>query len=466
MLRRGLPWVMLVGAVVLFAIYSFPGFMSADSAEQLFQARANRYTDWHPPLMAVMWHYADKIIAGPVLMWLAQGLGFLVGTILILRSRLSLRRSVVVASLIFVSPPMLSQLAVVWKDCQMAAFFVLGAGLLALRKPRWTVVGCILLAIATAERVNAPAASLPLVLGMFQWKAAWSRSRNAVVGFGVWVVIVLAGLGVNRAFTDEETHPWHSSLALFDIVGTLRWQGGASDAELRRILDGIPNTPHDQIRHRFVQVYTPVVWWQLSHAETAVIGTPVTPEQRAAVSRAWRESIARFPRAYVRHRGLVIRNLLGLIDDVPMGAVWRVRGAPESLLPLKLDPHSPASQTALGDAMESVQDTLPFRAWLYFAISLALLWFARRDTLVFSLVASGVLYECTLFIAAPSSDFRYSHWMIATSIIAAILFFTSRWRMGRRKDRLARDQRISQPWGPDSTPRRPPPRDGYVIPSP
>ncbi|HVN36012.1 MAG TPA: hypothetical protein VMU96_12260, partial [Casimicrobiaceae bacterium] len=65
---------------------------------------------------------------------------------------------------------------------------------------------------------------------------------------------------------------------------------------------------------------------------------------------------------------------------------------------------------------------------LYLALALVAAALGRRDRLVLALVGSGVIYELSYFIAAPSVDYRYSAWMIATTVVAACLVATERIR--------------------------------------
>ena len=66
--RRGLLTFVLLG-VLAFAITFWiwaPGMMSRDSGDQLEQARSLQLRDDHPVMMALIWHYTDKILPGPV----------------------------------------------------------------------------------------------------------------------------------------------------------------------------------------------------------------------------------------------------------------------------------------------------------------------------------------------------------------------------------------------------------------
>jgi hypothetical protein len=49
-----------------------------------------------------------------------------------------------------------------------------------------------------------------------------------------------------------------------------------------------------------------------------------------------------------------------------------------------------------------------------------------RSQLGRAILLSGLLYELGLFVAVPSNDFRYSHWMIVATLVGAVLTLRSR----------------------------------------
>jgi hypothetical protein len=117
--------ILVIGWLVV-VLYAFPGLMTVDSIQQLTEARASYYTDGHPPAMAWLWHFVDKVIAGPFGMLLLQTTAFLAGLYLLLERAMSPRRAAITASLMFVFPPILTPMAAIWKDCLMAGMFLLG----------------------------------------------------------------------------------------------------------------------------------------------------------------------------------------------------------------------------------------------------------------------------------------------------------------------------------------------------
>jgi hypothetical protein len=430
--RLATPTRILFVGFLLVLVYAYPGYMSTDSVDQLMQAREGQYRDWHPPLMAWMWRRTDRIIAGPFPMLVIQVVTFLLGAYGILRHAMSERRAAITASAILLAPPVLTQMAVIWKDCQMAGFLLAGTAAILSPKRGWKIAGLVMLAIANAERHNAFAATFVVVLVLFVWRDGLTRWRRYLVAFGVWCLIAVAALGVNRALTDVKTHPWHGSLALFDIAGTIRFTHPFPDEEAKEVLAGVPGIPTENIRQRFWRKYDSGAWWWLANNEGAVLTAPQTQEERDAVARAWYRLVTEHPRQYLFHRWRVFQDVLGMTDKVPAAAVWEgFTEMPGQLAVLGHDARHSAVQQAWLDVMKSLEKTFLFRAWVYFVIALALLPLCRRRRLAFAVLASGIAYELTLFVAAPSRDFRYSHWMIVATLVGASLLFAERWREGR-----------------------------------
>src|SRR6188474_2134079 len=62
-------WVLAGAGLFCFVValwLSVPGFMAADSGDQLNQARTGQYNDAHPVLMALLWRYTDRVLPGPL----------------------------------------------------------------------------------------------------------------------------------------------------------------------------------------------------------------------------------------------------------------------------------------------------------------------------------------------------------------------------------------------------------------
>src|SRR5262249_39870152 len=155
-------------------------------------------------------------------------------------------------SLIFMYAPVMVPIAVIWKDCYMAGGLLLGlGGLLSARRTgnrRHALVALIPLWWATAVRYNAFAATLPIVLFLFEWRPGMAWLKRYAVALGAWLAITLAAFAFNAVLVVRQVHFWQSSLAPFDIAGTLAYvDDDLPDAELAKTLDGTGLVPTSNI---------------------------------------------------------------------------------------------------------------------------------------------------------------------------------------------------------------------------
>ena len=421
----------LVGAWLFAMAYAFPGYMNFDSVEQLFQARTHNYQDWHPPMMAACWTVLELLVHGPVLMLALQTALFTWGTYAILCLRFAPERAALIAACVVLFPPILAPMAVVWKDAQMAGFLCAGFALYLRARPRDRVLGALCFFLAAAVRDNAAFALPPLCLYACAGWRRWRRLGTLVAAAVACVAITLAALAADRALTRTRTYPWYRSVALHDIAGTICHADPMSDAELHQLLDPTGYVGGPGIQDRICAAYSPRQWFDLS----ALWADPTTKQTRLARRAAWWQLIREHPAAYAAHRAAVMTELLGLGDEPPFEPVAQTV-APNGNHAATIHHDFTLSwlQRALGAAFRWLAGTVVWAPWAYALLALVLLADAvrRRDALCAALAGSGVLYEATFAIGAAATDVRYSHWMIACTVLAAILTFAERWRSGRR----------------------------------
>ena len=433
---RVTPRALLLAGWALFLVYAYPGYMSTDSVDQLSQARAGHYTDWHPPLMAREWRIVELFVTGPFGMLLLQSGLFLLGLYLLLRRIATPRAAAGAAALTLLFPPVMTTMAVIWKDSQMAGFLALGTALVLSSCRRARAGGYALLFVACGMRYNAAAAILPLLV-YATW--SWTRPRWQRIGAAVLITGALfqGSSWLNALLTDEHMHPWHSSLALFDLAGTIRDAGPQTDAEIRDELDGVPLAIHDDLYKKIYAQYNPRSWWFLSHGDDRIFDPPTTEAQRDAIERAWRRLVTSEPGAYLRHRRRVFYHLLGAKagDEQLWSPVYHLLSEDPAWLPgLHHDASPSKAQAWLYAELDAHQNSRLFRPYMYFWASvLALILCAiLRRGYACALLASGLSYELSYLIVAPSPDNRYSHWMFTCVTLAAAvsLLGASRFRRG------------------------------------
>jgi hypothetical protein len=435
------PAAILAAGWVVALVYAYPGLMTFDSIRQLKEGRAGFYTDGHPPAMAALWGAIDALVAGPIGMLVIQTTAFLAGTYLVLRRAMGPRPAAVVAALVLVFPPVLAPMAVIWKDCTMAGFLMLGIGALLASGRRAQLAGLACLTVATAVRYNTFAATLPAIALLFAWHDhGW---RRYAIALGAWLAITVVALGFDAAITDRRMHVWQSSLAVLDLAGTLAHvEEPLSDDELRATLAAtglrVDRDIHAAIKRQYALCrehgmdFEPLIVRDGHLWDLPLIGSdPAPPVQRDAIARAFWDVVTAHPGAYLAHRAAATIDVLGLSSHRVGGTVITHRSQFAG----------PLAELGLGSGSSTVQDWMQhqalrlargtplFQPWLYLVLALAMLPFAWRQRDVLALLASGLVFEGTLVPLAPTPDYRYSHWMLCCTIVAIAMLIARRARL-------------------------------------
>jgi hypothetical protein len=433
-IRAARPEVVLGIAWLVVLIYAFPGQMTADTFEHLGEAREGVYTDGHPPVMNVIFWIAEQLSSVPVAIFVLQTLAFLAGLYALLRRTFAPPRAAWIASALFVFPPVMTPLAVVWKDSIMACGLVWGVAALLDARRNVRLAGLLALFLATAVRYNAFAATFPLVFLLFEWRTGMHWLKRYAIAFAAWLVITMAAFQLNAALVDQKMYYWHSSLAVHDIVGTLdHVDDTLPDAELERLFAGTELLVHKDIHAHIRKLYTPKNFFKIVASDQAmwklpVYGTEPAPEpQRDAIEHAWREVVTTYPRAYIAHRLAVMGGVLSF-GHRPSAVQRRAFDYPQTVIDMGMSVRASALQHQLTSGLIVLEQTPLYRPWMYLALAFVMLAFTRRNRDVFALLASGIVLESTLVVLAPTPDYRYSHWMVVATCISITLLVARRAR--------------------------------------
>lgn len=437
------PRVILLVGWLLVVVYAFPGMMTMDSIQQLTEARAGFYTDGHPPAMAWLWHFVDTLIAGPFGMLLLQTGTFLAGFYLLLKRAMPPRRAALAASLLILFPPVLTPLAVIWKDCLMAAMFLLGTAAL-FDERRWIRgLGLGAFVVATAVRYNAPAATLPLCVLLFTW--AWDRGiKRYLLATAAWVGVTGTALGIGFALTDQPMHVWHSSLALMDTAGAIaRTDGTIPDEQLRELFAGTGIRVDTDIHAAVRRQYSPLDFESLIVGDQRlwdmpILGTePAPPDKRAAISRMFKQAVSGNIGGYLAHRAEMMKHLLAFGDGPVYTPVMMHKVQFIGLITnLGVSTRTTGVQDYLQRKAKWLSKKTPlYRPWIYLVIALVMLWFARQQRDVLAILLSGLGLESSLFVLAPTPDYRYSHWMVVCTCLAVVMLVARRSVSGHNRPR-------------------------------
>ena len=431
------PLVVLAIAWLYLIIFAFPGVMTQDSFDHLREARDRIYSDGHPPAINLLWAIVDYFVAGPFGMLVIQATCFLAGLYFAMRRALDPRPAAWVAAAVFVFPPVLVPFSVIWKDPLMAGFLM--AGFVGLMSPRRSlrILGLLGMFAATSVRYNAIAATLPLIVLLFEWRPGMHWVKRYAIAVVAWLVVTFSSFQFNAALTDHKLYLWHS-IAVFDIVGTLAFvDEDIPDAELTKLFEGTDLLVKENIHATARELYTPKDFLPITNHPTKTMwslpinGYVPPPEgQRNAITRAWKETLTRYPLAYLKHRISVFAECIGLGETRASGAIAkRDYRWPENVHQLGLGTGWSKFQRKLIKLYSFiVRHTPVFSVWMYLVIALVLLPLAFRHRDVLALLLSGLGLETTLLLVAPSPDYRYSHWLVICTIISAILLGVRRYR--------------------------------------
>ncbi|HLM57106.1 MAG TPA: hypothetical protein VK422_13405, partial [Pyrinomonadaceae bacterium] len=148
--------------------------MSQDSGAQWAEARAWRFSDWHPPLMAAAWGLVDRVVAGPVGMLVLHNAAFWGACALLWRATRGRSKWLGVALCAFgLLPQVLSHLSTVWKDAGLGVSLLLAAALL-----------------YTASRTNSRAALVAAMPPLFYGFGVRLNAAPAVLPLALWAGVL------------------------------------------------------------------------------------------------------------------------------------------------------------------------------------------------------------------------------------------------------------------------------------
>ena len=429
-LRALSPRATLMLGFALFLVYAFPGYMSTDSVAQLLEARTGHFSDAHPPLMSAEWWVLDRIVSGPILMLLLQGALFLGGLYVLFQHVLSPRKAAWTAVGVLLFPPVLTTMAVIWKDSQMAAYLVAGTAAVIHPRLRVRLGGLGLLVAACALRHNALAAVVPLVATLFDWRPGLLLWKRLSIMAAAAVLTVGATFAVSRMLTTE-----HVKLtpAISDVVGVIAFSRERSDDDLRVALRGTRLVVAERIQAHARYLCARRGAWRLTQGDERMFDLPQNEQEWAAMYRAWKELVLGDPGAYLAYHWDGFARIIGLDGERPRAPVWNLFLEAPAQMPAidHIATHSEL-QAWLGFrwCYWLADETPLFRPYVYALIALALLVLCCRERLTFALYTSGLLYELSFFPVGAEPDYRYSHWMVTSVVIATVILFVQRKRRG------------------------------------
>jgi hypothetical protein len=424
--------LLALGAIAASLYLCGPGWMASDSGNQLTQARSFAFRDDNPVLMALLWHFTDRVVPGPRGMLILMTSSYWVGLACVFWA---LPGPLLARALGFILlgfyPPVFSIVPVIWKDELMQAALVMGLGCVAIDARRWRpalqVLGALFFVVAIGARHNGPVAVWPLLAYpllqanvLSRWRP-WLRWLTAMSAALVLTLALSLGLRRTLAPITEETEFWQF-IPAFDLAGM-------SLEEDKVVIDrktGLltPGMGVNEIRRFYDPEYMNrlyyCIWWNNKPC-VHVFNRTRDPEKLARLQKNWLSAIGRHPVSYLKHRYKVSAALLGIEGGA--GLIYMVEYAPFSQFGSDYPP--PKRTLKLLTWIEGQVKTLWFHPWLYFGMNCALLpltfllYLRRGWSLPLQCAVSGFIYMCSLFISAGSSDYRYTVWTTLSTLLAA-----------------------------------------------
>jgi hypothetical protein len=420
------PRILTAGWLV-FLLYAYPGYIGAEAADQLFDSRVGEITDWHSPMMTVVWRVVGVVISGPAGMLLLQSLLLLVGSFTLLRQRLPERTAAIAACAVLLFPPVLATTGQIHQDAQLAGFVVAGAAALTSVRLGVRLAGLGLLVIACGLPAGGALAVFPIILACFWWRPTSNRWSRLGVAAAASALVVITSSVVVYAVVDVRSERNEVSLAMSDILGTLQYAPDLTDPEARTELGDAQLAVLANLQERARAVYGKPSTY--AAGDERFFEAPPNKEARKALYAARRSLALAYPRAYLRHRWRAMTHVLALSRSRSSVVAYTMFVAVrEHNVALQHAARHSSVQRWLVAPVRWISRTVIHRPYVYALLALVLLPLAllRRRPDAAALLASGLAYETALLFVTVRVSGTESHLLVVTTLLAAILIGTRR----------------------------------------
>lgn len=427
-------------ALTLYLFY--PGFMVWDSTWQLEQAVTGEINNAHPPIMVRLWALTNHVIYGPAGMLVLQAAGYWAGLALI--ARYITDSAVVRVALIMgfgFFPPMLGILATVWKDSGSLAALLLAVGLLLEARRRRSVAfvwwSLPFVFYALAVRFNNLLTVLPILwwisrslVRRYQTPSAERRPLLIRVGVLVALLATMVSLAYAINTVGVRRYSYFAAVPLWDLAQVSLRINQLLVPEVAITGKGLDLRRLDSISRSYRCDYNRVK--RAGEIAQDIEWTHLTPEDNREIIATWLAAILDHPGAYLDHR---LKVTGAMFFDPSFGAQGtRARHnifGPQTIVAIESFRHSFQFNERPGYSMQKrifvfSAESVLCRPWLYLVIALPVWifgWWRRSEEarLASTVASSGLLSVVPLFVLAPSTDFRYSVWLVAATVVSLAL---------------------------------------------
>jgi hypothetical protein len=408
------------------ALSYWPGIMIDDARWQYQQSVDNAYEDWHPPLMAWIWHYTMLLVPGPGPMLLLQlGLYWAgVALIALWLCRRGQPRFGIAAGCVGWLPVPLALMGSVTKDCLMTGALISAVGLLLWSKTVLNraagralgIMALVALLFAAALRVNAFLACVPLALTVLPKRLTCTIPRGAIAALASAAIFFITPSLIATALHAEDTDS-QLSLIIFDLGGITEHSGVSQFPDLH-----VANPV--AVNHR---CYDPYQWDSYSTWARTPCPLGFAPFQALlddgdiSPRSNWLRSIAAHPLAYAEHRlAHFNQSTWFLVRHDPDPPAWK-QSVPN---PWNFQVRPNPVLTSVDTIADGTSRTPLGWPVFWIALALAVLIVCRAVGLsdyVTAVAASAFLYGTGYLIFGVATGMRYYGWVITGAAIATVL---------------------------------------------
>ncbi len=406
---------------------TLPGELVSDSREQLRQAISQQYSDWHPPVMALVWSWLIRLSgsAGSLLA-LHQFLHWLgIGLIADGYYRIDRRRKAWLILAVGAFPLFFFYDRIVVKDVGMASAFVAGTGMIVWfilqnkRMPLWAILlSGLCLLYGALIRTNAVFAIGPLLLLYF--RAGRQLSFPKIIAWSIFTALAAVPLSnvINHKLIGATPAYPIQSLQIFDLMGIAEYSGD------NRVMGDNPPAM-SEIRNCYTSYWwDPVSPWGICHGLRQELGytgdiTTTNSTTILKTTQLWRSAILEHPVAYLAHRAQYFNSSLYFV--VP---ALQFRYSKFS----ELAPYGTRTITQRDIYFDFLKNNFlcwPV-VWLYVGVGALTLLGRSAGAPVTVLIArlliiSGLLFAGAYLLVGVATDLRYYYWSTMGTLLGIIL---------------------------------------------
>ncbi|QHC35333.1 hypothetical protein FMA36_07335 [Komagataeibacter xylinus] len=313
-----------------------------------------------------------------------------------------------------------------WADVGMMCALAFAVACLAAncrdKKKYWLFMTIGALFLAAAFRHNGITGVVPL-LAYTAWRLTGHvahRQSSAVKLFGALIVAYFLGLRILNIGTQHV--PVVNMTLVWDLTAI-------SVTENRDVLPVyLEKTPGPDFVGRLRDHWSP----DANYVGFSEVSPFFAPDKEKIFLKYWGTTVLHNFGPYMAHRVHVFRSLLGLTHRVNFAYHEGI----DEPNPYKITFTFPnLMQHIMLPLFHKISKWPVYRVWLYVVLSFFLIYQYFRDRYISCdsdcwrllpavTVISGILIELPLFIVAPSTEFRYSIWMIFSVVMAAAMIIS------------------------------------------